>query len=241
MRLDRIASCYLSIPKRNNKRQTGKSKRKTNGNTVTSSVHIPPRNYLSTHIPGIQQTLRRTLVNVNQSTYTISAGFAELGQYVVNSPYHTFGSTNAIGYDKYMAFYSKCFVHGARIKWSGAPASLSVGVNATEPILWGVTINTNSTVLTSTVSAISEGLCSYKLNNQAPDSVMLTEGVDIGKFMNVPNILNNPQLFSTSSAFPDQIIVAHVWAQNYVGSANLLCFLTEIELDVTFTDPIPFT
>jgi len=204
-------------------------------------VHIPARNYLSTHIPGIQQTLRRTLVNVNQFNTSVGTGFTELGQYVLNSCYHTFGSTDAIGFAKYMAFYSKCFVHGARIKWSGVPASLSVGVNNTQPLIWGVTVNTNSTVLSSTVAAVSEGLCSYKLNNQAPDSVMLTEGVDIGKFMNVPNILNNPQLFSTSAAFPDQIIVAHIWVQNYLGATNYLANLVEIELDVTFTDPIPFT
>lgn len=140
-----------------------------------------------------------------------------------------------------MQFYSKCFVHGARIKWSGAPASLAVGTNDTQPIIWGVTINTNSTTLTSAVGAVSEGLCSYKLNNQAPDSVMLTEGVDIGKFLNVPNILNNPQLFSTSSAFPGQIIVAHIWLHNYAGNTNFLANFVEIEMDVTFTDPIPFT
>lgn len=242
MWVDPTTRCYYGVTKQQRKK-TGKSNRKTKKQTVSSSVYIPPRNYLSTHIPGITQSLRRTLVGSVPTYFNVAASsFNEITAICLNSAYRFYGTTNAFGYDKYMQFYSKCFVHGARIKWKASTASMVSGANYHAPLTWGITITTFSTALTNVAEALQNGLTSYEMTCLSPNTVTLTEGVDVGKFINVPNILNDPQLFSTFNSQPAQFIYAHCWVDSRVPTVTPLVIGTlEIEFDCTFTDPIPFT
>jgi len=209
------------------------------GSNVGTSVFIPPRRFLATHVAGTPQSVRRTVVVAGSNQQTLT--FATYGEYtqIMNSAYN--GGGVAAGYAKLMAFYSKCFVLGARIRVDFALSDTSSGATNTEPTVFGVTITTNSTTLGTITKAIEAGLCDWRELIQNPDSASLTLGVDIAKFLDKPQVLDDSQLFSTSGADPSQVVVAHIWAQNVSSISSVLFTTYLLEYDCVFTDPIPFT
>jgi hypothetical protein len=233
--------------RKNRRKVAGKGQKAQNGREFSANsrgagvttYNVPPRNFLTEHTSGLPQTMRLTLTQA--ATPALSLPFAtmtELTQ-VVNSAYNT--GTSAQGYAKWMAFYSKCFVLGARIKVSFALSENTAGTTNTEPVVFGITIDTTFTGVTTVARAISDGLCVYDLLIQNPDSKQLNQGVDIARFLNKPKVLDDPQLFSTSAADPTQVVVAHVWAQNLASVSSQVFMIWETDYDCIFTDPIPFT
>jgi hypothetical protein len=184
------------------------------------------------------------LVYNGHTNGTVAANtFAELDQFNLNSPYLPCspigGGAAATGFSKYMAVYSKCFVLGARFKanYQSAPTS-----GTFYPAHWGITINTTTTAPSSLDAVISNGLTMHNWIFQNPDHESFTNSVDIGKFLDKPKVLDDPQLFCTVSAAPTQLIVAHLWASDFSAVGSISWFFTlEIEFDCVFTDPIPFT
>jgi hypothetical protein len=109
-------------------------------------------------------------------------------------------------------------------------------------IIAGVTITTNSTALGSVDSAINAGLVSYDLIGANPDHRNFSLGVDVAKFVDKPQILDDPQFFCTASSNPAQFIYAHVWAFDYSPvTYGTIVLSLEVEFDCIFTDPIPFS
>ncbi len=211
------------------------------------SAKIPGQDYLRTHMPGVPQSLQLTC---SYSTSTDSGALAantytEPQVFVMNGafkPDNAGTGDSVTGYTKYMAFFSKCFVRAARIKVRYAIAGASGQGIPLQPLIFGVTVTTNNTTLGSIDKAIEAGLCDYALRNAHPDSGILTVGVDVAKFVNVPEILNNPDWYGNSSSNPAQLIFAHVWCQSLAALATQHVFFTvEIEMDCIFVDPIPFT
>jgi hypothetical protein len=220
--------------------------RTSGGNDVSRSVYIPPRDFLQHHVAGVDQSIRRTLSWVAiTSVNLVSATYTEATVVLLNSPFDpdtALGGASAQGFAKYMGFYSKCYALGARarVKYALSGAS-AIGISPTA-VVTGMTITTNTASLTGVVNATQQGLCDYKLLNANPDSHELLLSVDFSKFVDKPDILDDPQWFCTSSANPAQLICLHVWAQDLgVATSNLLNFITEVEMDCVFTDPIPFT
>lgn len=212
---------------------------------VAHSVMIPPKRYLQEHVAGIQQSIRRTLTWSYFGTTTLAAQtYTELGVVVLNSPFDpdaALGGLSATGFAKYMAFYSKCFTLGSRLKVKVALAAGSDEGASPQSAAVGLTITTNSTSLGSVAAAVEAGLCDYRVINQNPDSAVLTVAVDIAKFLDKPNVLDDNQLFCTSGANPGQVVDAHFWAST-VGplTTTTVSYILECEMDVVFTDPIPF-
>jgi len=210
-----------------------------------STYNVPPRNYLQTHVAGVSQSLRRTLV------YTAAVGqattgttFTESGQVILNGlflPFVASGSSPFTGYLKYMAFYSKCFPLGCRVKVKYAMAGSTAAGAPTNTCVVGSTITTNATVLATLAGAVDEGLTDYRIVNQHPDAGVLNLSVDFGKFVNKPDIMDDPQWYGTVSANPAQLIVLHIWV-DVLGTLNTTSFnyVVEVETDCVFTDPIPF-
>jgi hypothetical protein len=161
------------------------------------------------------------------------ASYAEATLYL-NSAYNVDTAVSAVGYAKYMAFFSKCFVVGGAIR----VRAMSAG---TQPVIHGVTVTTNTTSLASAPAAIDNGMCDWSTTYTYPDSVSLSQRANTARFLTKPKVLDDPQLFSTAGALPGQVIVAHVWAHNYGGSAVTVDQMCEVVLECVFTDPIPFT
>jgi hypothetical protein len=209
------------------------------------SINIPPRNYLSQHVAGVQPSLRRTLAwNVSNST-PIPSTYNESAVVILNSPYdpdNALGGVSASGFAKYMAIYSKCFAIAARAKVKFVLAgALGAGLPPSSTT-FGATITTSVGALASTFSAIDAGLCDYQLHNINTDRGELNLAVDVSKFVDKPDILDDSQFFCTSGANPSQVIALHVWSSNNgFITAGTIQYVIEVEFDCVFTDPIPFT
>lgn len=188
---------------------------------------------------GIARTQRRTLAFVSGGALNTGAAgaYAEL-TYTLNGAFNVSGGASAIGYAKYMAFYSKCFVLGAAMQVRGA--SSTPGNHA---YVVGLSITTNATSLGTSVAAIGNGMSTWTVAFSTPDRYALTESVDTGRFLNKPKVLDDPQLFSTSAANPTQVLVAHLWIAGVVATAAAINTesMVEVLLDCVFTDPVPFT
>jgi len=166
-----------------------------------------------------------------------TAGYVE-ATFVLNGAYNpvTASGNSLVGFQKYMAFYSKAWVLGARIKASCVvPTSTGGGWCA------GLVVSTNINPFSGIVAAIDNGMCDYQIGLYNPDRCVFNQSVDIAKFMNKPKLLDDNQFFCTSGANPSQIVAAHLFLQGLAGSTSaVLASTVEIEMDVVFTDPIVF-
>ncbi len=183
---------------------------------------------------GVPQFVRRTLVlsGLNGPTGTTGA----YGEFflTLNDAYN--GGTSAAGYSKYMAFYSKCFVVGARVLYKFANTTASKA-----PVVVMCTITTNTSSLSTAKQAIDNGYCDWRVVSSSPDNGVLQHTVDTGRYLHKSKVLDDPQLFSTASAGPAQVIVAHIGVQdpNAAGTVSVTGSW-EVEYSVVLTDPIPF-
>lgn len=209
-----------------------------------SSGRVPARNYLSTHVGGVAQSLRRTLVWTYVPSPNLAANTYQEYVIVVNSPYdpdNAVGGSSAVGFAKYMALYTKCFTLGARIKTKSSIASGSTFGSPLGIVTHGMTITTFTTSLGSAAAAIGTGLCDYGVTSNSPDNWKHELSVDIGKFLDKPQVLDDPELFCTGSSNPTQVICAHVWWFAYSAATIASTLTIEVEFDCVFTDPQPFT
>jgi hypothetical protein len=236
----------FQMPK-NHKKKTRKGKSGNRGPTSDAlgsqagkSSRIPRASMGHDTLLGLAQSQRRTIVCASALVVTTAAGaYTEATNIVMNGPFAPAGGASAVGYAKYMAFYSKSFVLASRIKVCGA---LNGATGFTNPNVLGVVITTNGTSLGGFGAAIANGMCDWTVMEFNPDRFTFNLGVDVGKFLNKPKVLDDPRLFGTSSANPTDIIVAHVFLQPLSGTAaSSVLFAFEVEYDVVFTDPIPFT
>lgn len=157
---------------------------------------------------------------------------------IINNPYSPDSSwlgNSDTGYAKYMQFYSKCYVVGARIE------ARFIG-DVSPAAIVGLTVTTNSTALTSVWQSTTTGLSDWRSVNVYHGEYMLSQGIDVGRFLNKPKVLDDPQLFSTASAGPAQVIAAHFWSYGVgAGAAGILAGSAFVTMECVFTDPVPFS
>jgi len=189
---------------------------------------------------GIARSTRRTLgFATTGGLSTGAAGAYAETTFTLNGAFNVASGSSAVGYSKYMAFYSKCFVLGASIRCN----QVVIDNATTVGLVTGVTVTTNSTSLGSAVAAITNGMASWTVEFNLPDRARFDESVDVARFLNKPKVLDDPQLFCTSGANPTQVVVAHFWMQSTSGASAPInaAYGVEVMLDCVFTDPIPFT
>jgi len=232
--------------KSTNRRKRGDRKRGSSTNKGVLSSRVPRADFLLSHISAMPQSQRATMhwaaplvIGFSPSSYT------ELGVYVINSCYDPDaggGATQPAGYAKLMAFYTKCFVVASRFTLKGVLTTSAFGSGDPASAIIGITCTTNTTSLGSIPAAIEPGLTDYRVISTSPDGYEMSLGIDIARFVDKPQILDDPQFFSTVAANPAQLVCVHVFAQNYSATlTNGVVAVTEIEFDVVFTDPQPFT
>jgi hypothetical protein len=234
----RLAKTQLQLVKMGKKstRKGGKSdamssKNPTRGRGVPSSLGAD-------HLLGVSQSLVRELVIAGSGTLNpvAAGGYTEFLTYL-NSAYSAAGGSNMDGFGKYMAFYSKCFTVGAKLR-----VTFTVLDNNTYPVVVGVVTTTNSTSLGSAVAAIQNGICQWDQLFLNPNTRTFTTSLDVANFLHKPRVLDDPQLFATASAQPTQQILAHVFAQNNAPTGTqALTYTFELVEKCIFTDPIPFS
>ncbi len=214
----------------------GRTKRRGGGGGggVESGRSVPNPNAGAVALLGVARSQRRTLSFAKTASVSVTTLNYSEATFYLNSGYQTDGVTNAVGFSKYMAFFSKCFV-------VGGAARLSVTVNNAQPCLCGLVVTTNTTSLGSGSAAIENGMCQWDRINSHPDTKTFTQRVNTSKFLTKPKVLDDPQLFCTSGALPGQVIVGHVFISNDGASTASLNYTLEVLLECVFTDPIPFT
>lgn len=210
------------------------------------TTNIPNVNRSSLGILGVKPSLRETLGWTGAAVVATSANtFAELATIILNSPFdpdNALGGISARGYAKLMALYSKCFTIGATIKVQilGGDNPGLLADNVVQ--MAGVTITTNTTALTSLVQAQELGYTEHQFLGLSPDHHEFNLRLDVADFLNKPDVLDDAQLFCTSSANPAQLIVAHIWISNLAAATSGgVAWNANVNYEVVFTDPIPFT
>jgi hypothetical protein len=198
--------------------------------------HIPRANLGKDTLLGLAQSQKRTLSYTYKATLAsgVAGAYNEATTVSLNNVFQPNGVSSPAGYAKYMTFYSKAYVFGARL-------TLHTVRTVAAGTIEGITITTNNTSLGAFDAAINNGMCDWAVVGANPDSTKLVQKVDIARFLNKPRILDDPQLFCTAAAGPTQLVVAHIWTQGTSAVATSFDFVAELEIDVCFTDPIPFT
>lgn len=195
-----------------------------------------PRTLGGDRLLGITQTLRRQLAFVQYATIALPTINTYNESYLyLNSAYHVDTALDSVGFAKYMAFYTKCFVVSARYRVSYQWVGTTAG-----GVMVGANVTTNTVSLGTAIQAIETGLSKHRPLGLAPDNCSITGAINHARFLGKPNYLDDPQLFCTIAAAPGQVVVLHVWGQTGVATGTLQV-TTEIIQDVVFTDPIPFT
>jgi hypothetical protein len=231
--------------KRNRRREPTADATLVKGSGPTRGRAVPVPNFISTHLGGVPQHTRNTLIFCQAFAQVVNATTqAQLSAFNLNGPFLPYAAAGGqpVGFAKMMAFYSKCFVTGARIKAHiVSEPNTSVTGTAMPAVIYGLTITTNTTAMTSYFQAIGSGLTTFKVLGQSPDACTLQTSVDIGRYLNKPDVLDDSQLFTSVSSNPSQIVCGHLWWYNNSATAGGNIVYVTIEYDCIFTDPIMFT
>lgn len=230
--------------KRNKKNNNNTKKaQKTSG--PTSGPNVPPPNMQVHRLLGTVQRLRRTLSWTSYGNTQCPEGSTVQTNFRMNSAYQPLSavSNNPYGFAKYMAFYAKCYVLGARIKATFVADTDNSSAITDQPYrfkgLVGISVSTtNPTIVPS--DAISQSLTDYRCVGTTSQTGSVSIGLDVAKFLDKPRILDDPDLYCTSGAPPLDIIYGALWIsadKNDVQLTNVV----QIEFDVMFVDPLPFT
>jgi len=209
-----------------------------------ASGRIPRSMALATSISAVPQHFRTTLNWSYLLNGSVTGTYAET-VIILNSPYdpdNALGGTQPVGFAKLIAMYSKCFTLAARARCHGVfTASSAVPPNDAAAEV-GMFITTSTSAVSSMTAGVEQGLAVTKVIGSNPDSFDLSLGMDVGTFLDKPDVLDDPQLFCTSSANPTQLIALHFANQNFgVSVTSAILARIIVQFDVVFTDPIPFT
>lgn len=226
--------------KRNNRStvSSGRGVTSLDNSNPGASKFIPNLRDLTLRPFGVHQSLRETLLFAYAPPFlTVPSTVYGETTFALNSALAPAFATAATGYVKYLQFYSKCFVLAARINIKGIVES---GTGSAMTL--GTTITTTFTSLANTETAIGSGYTDWTMTYLNPDRFEFNLGMDVAKFLQKPDVLDDPQLFSTASSPPSQLVIAHFWYQNLgTGTTSYIFYQPTIELDCVFTDPITFT
>jgi hypothetical protein len=223
------------------KSRRGGKQRQDKGSVVSVQFSSATTDYLARTLGGVPQTQRQTLIFATMTQSPTSAGTYGEQTVTLNSPLAPGGSVAAVGYAKMMAFYSKCFVLRCRWRTDVQSSVANGGIPGSNPYVVGATVTTTSASLTTQNAAIEAGLSQYGFIGYSPDHRTFEGSIDIGRYLNKPDILDDDQLYATASVNPTSLVFLHSWFQNWGPAAGNLNTLWLLEFDCVFTDPIVFT
>jgi len=249
-RRKRIAPTYLGASKKKyTKKQTvAASQNRSTTKNVSIASYAPSlrSNWFKTHIGGFPQRMKETIryAYSNSSSVAFST-YAEPIVMVMNGTYDpdaALGGGQPAAFTKLMAVYTKCYVKAAKITVKYTPLPQTNNVVDSIPWLVGITITTNGTSLGGYQNAIQGGLVTWHQVMQSPDTITLTQSVDIGKFLSVDDIMDGSSFYNTNAANPTQIVVAHGWVYNLSGgTSGYMQYSLTVDFECIFADPTLIT
>lgn len=198
------------------------------------------RNYFTSHQAAFPQRFNEVIRDHFRTGYSQAANsFAVPYLIVANGPYDAGTGSQPAGFTNLMGIYSKCFVKAAKlvVNFNSQTHSGSTGLPNNNDLTVGITISTLPALFTSLSAAIEGGLECHKFIGQTPDSATCELKVDIGKYLSVPDVMSNSQLFNTATANPGQLVYMQVWIGQLGASAQYTVINGVMEYDCVFTDP----
>lgn len=195
---------------------------------------VPPPSAGLATVFGIAQSTRQTLaLSLPGSLSSVAGAYAE-NTFFLNSAYNS--GTSAQGYAKWIAFYRTCFVLGARIVVRGVQSTA-----VPTQLVVGLVVTTNTNSLVSAGRAVATGMSQYHTINTNPDRFMLTQKVNVARYLHKKKIVDDTTLQSTASSDPSNTIIAHLFTQGLTGANSTVQYQFVLEFDCLFADPVPFT
>lgn len=200
------------------------------------------RNFFKSHMGGFPPRYTETLRYNTWSSGNVVVGtntYTEPMVLVVNGPYdpeYSLGGGQPAAFAKLMAIYTKCYVKSAKIT---ATVVNTLGVDAGLQV--GLTLTTFGSSIGDPNKASTCGFVDRQFLYHHPDTCVLTQTVDIGKFLS-RNVMDGSDTFATVGANPIQLVCAHLWA--YCASTTVsgsLQWNIILDMDCVFADPQPFT
>jgi hypothetical protein len=229
-------SSVLVIAKKKSRKGRGMSDALSSANPTKGRG--VPTSMGADHLLGVSQSIVRDLaVFASFTANPVAAGGYAEGALTINSAYNTYSSVSLDGFFKYMAFYSKCFTVGARVRvtWTSLAAN-------TYPVIVGVVTTTSASSVGSAAAAVQNGIAKWNQLFLNPNTWTCSTSLDVANFLHKPRVLDDPQLFATASSAPSQVIVAHFFTQNNAPTGTqALVYSVEVVQKCIFTDPVPFT
>jgi len=215
-----------------------RARRDRNAEQLAVGTSVLPRSMGALSLTGTSQMLRRKLAITRSFAFTGTAGGFTSAYCILNTGYGVDGaSLQYPGYAKYMAFYSKAWVLDSR--WR---ARFTRDAASSAAVVVGTVVTTNTTAFLGYDKPIENGLSRWTMLGKNPDSATLNGACNHARFLGKPNYLDDPQLYSTVSANVGQAVVLQLFLQAADAATTVAGeVVVELEVDVVFTDPIPFT
>lgn len=222
------------------KRKMAAKRRNT---SIRSKVPMVAPNFMKFHLAAVPNRQRHNLRWAYHGSISAAANsYTELAVVVLNGAYQpcaALSATSPSGFAKLMSdFYTKAVVMNAGLVVTVCNDIIPQAATVVQPsILFGSSVTTNSTTLSTAQQAIQNGHSCYKSCPQGVVST-LSHPIDIGKFLGVKDLISGTDYNCTSAANPSQVVDSHVWADN--RSSTLACVLDVtivLTLDVIFYDP----
>jgi len=202
-------------------------------------------------VAGIPRFRKLVLVWNNNAGHSVGTGTFYEFPCLLNSAYlpgvsagsgNFNNSKSALTYATQISEYSTCFVVGVRWHaWLNVAPQVGYEYSSmSNTATVGVTINNTSTPFVGSSLAIEQGMSKSTFLANNPDTVYYTGTLDIAKWFDVRDLLDNPTQFaSSSSTVPNQLCYLHLWCGNDRGGNtvgfNVMCTL---ELECVFVNPV---
>ncbi len=196
---------------------------------------------LSRSTPVGLPTQLRTTLRYQTVDQGINPGVGTVGLYQFRAndcydPNWTGAGHQPVGFDQFMSFYSRGHVIGSKIV-------VQINNNSAADAIVGIAIRDQTTGIASKAELMENGACTQKLLSQTTgsrSSATLQMGLDVGKWMGHPNVLNEDSLYFTAASAPGDVVYYSVYAFANDASTDLsvLGFTATIEYDVVFSERI---
>lgn len=241
------------------RRNTG-SKRGSSGlltqasSSAVFSRHVPPSRWLANNVSGLPRFRKLVLAWNNNAGHSVGTGTFYEFPCILNTAYlpglssgsgNFNNSKNALAYGSNIAQYNNCTVIGAR--WHAwiniAPQVGYEYTTMSNTATVGCTVNNTSTPLVGSQLAIEQGMSQATFLGNSPDTVHFTDTLDIAKWFDVKDLLDNPAQFaSTASTIPNQLVYLHIWCGNdRAGNTIGFNVMATVEFECIFNNPVPFS
>jgi len=216
-------------------RKQAKRRSKDKGTFRGLTANVPGTVAIQRNVPVFLERFTRRKLRYSEAINMQGAVF-KVHTFCANGlfdPNETGTGHQPMGFDQYMALYARAFVFSARITvdWTLVTALQTVV---------GVDLRTDTGFYSGFPGYVEKGTCEYKLLSALQATpVRISKTVDIAKFLAKADILDDPGLYSTSSANAAETVYFQLFANDVLNSSNInVSALVCIEYDVVFGDPL---